>query len=134
MHGPIAIVLSMLAICANAAYYILDVQHLPEETISARGTLRYVGNDYLPVYKECKETSGLQIEQGHLGGSSPPCPDTNVRIGLYFPRGYNGTISEVYDYHNKIFYPCVRINKEDSMESFACSNILMIDLHPNGPN
>ncbi|KAF9156966.1 hypothetical protein BG015_009339 [Linnemannia schmuckeri] len=129
-----ALILGMLAVCANAAYYILDVQHLPKETIRTHGTLRYADNHYLPWYKDCKETSGLQIEKGHLGGSSPSCPDTKVQIGLYFPRGYNGTISEVYDYHNKIFYPCVRINKENSMESFACPNILMNDLYPDDSN
>lgn len=127
-----AIILGALAVYANAAYYILDVHHLKSGGIDSHGTLRYIDNDYNPVYKDCKEASGMRIERGHLGGSIP-CPVSNIRMGLYFPRGYNGTISEVYDYRNKIFYPCVRINKEDSMESFGCANILTMDLYPDEP-
>ncbi|KAF9537243.1 hypothetical protein EC957_008596 [Mortierella hygrophila] len=128
-----AIILGALAACANAAYYVLDVQYMPNGAITSHGNLRYLDNDYSSVYKDCKQPSGMRFEKGDLGGSFS-CPDTKINVGLYFPRGYNGTISEVYDYRNKIFYPCVQINKEDSMESFACSNILMMDLHPEDQN
>ncbi|KAG9061079.1 hypothetical protein KI688_007708 [Linnemannia hyalina] len=129
-----AIILGALAVCANAAYYVFDVQHMSNGGITSHGNLRYLNNDYSPEYKDCKQTNGMRFEKGDLGGSFS-CPDeTKIKVGLYFPRGYNGTISEVYDYHNKIFYPCVQINKEDSMESFACSNILMMDLYPGGQN
>jgi hypothetical protein len=126
-----AIILCALAACANAAYYILDTRPLNDGTVTFWGTLRYDEDNYTARQKECVQKVGIRLNRGDLGGSMLTCPETesNIRLGLYFPQGYNGTITEVYDYHNKLFYPCVRINNEVT-KSYGCGGIFTHDLPP----
>jgi hypothetical protein len=119
----IGIVISVFVTYVNAAYYILDVQHWSADSIIFKGDLKYI-DDY-SGYKHCTSgNAGLQINKGGLG-ASVSCKNANVDMGLYFPHGYNGTISEVYDYHNKVFYPCTQINNENDIISYACANIMV---------
>ncbi|KAK3810154.1 MAG: hypothetical protein J3Q66DRAFT_352275, partial [Benniella sp.] len=126
-----AIILCALAACANAAYYILDTFPEPKGAVTFWGTLRYNADGYSARQKECVQQTGLRLNRGDLGASTLTCPGTesNVSLGLYFPQGYNGTITEVYDYHNKLFYPCVRIDNGVT-KSYGCGGIFMQDLPP----
>ncbi|KAF8927111.1 hypothetical protein BGZ47_002335 [Haplosporangium gracile] len=88
-------ILGAFAVCVNAACYVFGVQHLPDGAVSFRGNLRYLDN-YRPVYKDRKDPAGgARIMKGDLGANGPPCPDTKIRMGLYFPHAYSGTISEL---------------------------------------
>ncbi|KAF9331317.1 hypothetical protein BG006_005819 [Podila minutissima] len=126
-------ILSALAVCANAAHYIIDVQHWPGGDISFRGNLRYTENPYSFEYKDCKADAGSLVLRGQRGSVSM-CPESKYpAMGLYFPSGFNGTIDEAYDYHNKLFYPCLKLSEGDNMSSYACAYISMLDFQPNNP-
>ncbi|CAO3568664.1 unnamed protein product [Mortierella alpina] len=123
-----AIILAALASCANAAYYIIDIVPGANGAFSFWGTLRYDADNYSGRKKECVQEGGIRINRGDLGGFYKICPDSNLEMGLYFPHGYNGTISEAYDNHNKLFYPCVKINTENP--AYACGDVIEYDLPP----
>lgn len=125
----VAIILSALVACANAAYYIIDTLPERDGALSYWGTLRFDADSYTAIQKECADKTGVRIKRGDLGADGKNCPYANIRVGLYFPHGYNGTISEAYDYRNKLFYPCVQINKEITV-SYACGNIIEQDIIP----
>ncbi|KAK3822315.1 MAG: hypothetical protein J3R72DRAFT_459152 [Linnemannia gamsii] len=124
-----AIILGALIACANAAYYIIDTMPQRDGAFSYWATLRHDADDYSARQKECVDEDGVLIYRGDLGAGSKICSYSNIRMGLYFPHGYNGTISEAYDYHNKLFYPCVKINSESTI-SYACRGVFMHDLPP----
>ncbi|KAF9323765.1 hypothetical protein BGZ91_003379 [Linnemannia elongata] len=124
-----AIILSALAACANAAYYIIDTVPELNGAFTYWATLRYDADHYTARQLECVDKMGVTINRGDIGSDFKICPDSNIRMGLYFPHGYNGTISEAYDYHNKVFYPCVRINNEVT-KSYACGGVFMQDFLP----
>ncbi|KAF9354085.1 hypothetical protein BGX34_011227 [Mortierella sp. NVP85] len=126
-----AIILCALAVCANAQYYILDTIQEPKGAVTFWGTLRYDAENFSARQKECVQDVGIMVNRGDLGGATLTCPGTelNLQLGLYFPQGYNGTITEVYDFHNKLFYPCVRINN-GMTKSYGCGGILMQDVIP----
>ncbi|KAK3810045.1 MAG: hypothetical protein J3Q66DRAFT_351957 [Benniella sp.] len=121
-----AILLCALVACANAAYYLLDTLEDPDGSVTFWGTLRYDADPYTASQKECIQENGLLLQRGQFGAYTVTCPETdsNLRLGLNFPQGYNGTITEVYDYHKKLFYPCVKINHEVTI-SYACAGVLM---------
>ncbi|KAG0226572.1 hypothetical protein BGW42_003516 [Actinomortierella wolfii] len=126
------VLLAILAVYASADHYIIDVHHHSDNSITFFGNLRYVYGDYSPKYQDCKAKMGIWVQRGFPGGISV-CNETRLALGLYFPNGFNGTISEAYDYHNKLTYPCIPIDETDIVTTYACRNILTIDLYPDGP-
>ncbi|OAQ23487.1 hypothetical protein K457DRAFT_130529 [Linnemannia elongata AG-77] len=113
----------------------LDACHAPSPCCTpisvVKTTFRFAppGPLRIAFWGQCVDEMGVTINRGDIGSEFKICPDSNIRMGLYFPHGYNGTISEAYDYHNKVFYPCVRINNEVT-KSYACGGVFMQDFLP----
>ena len=118
----IILLFSIIVNYVHAAYYILDVVKY-SDSILFNGQLHYQQGSSL-IYSECKGLTSMFIKQNQLGGSIK-CEGIKTSMGLYFPNGYNGTINAAYDYYGKTFYPCVEINRENSIFSYGCGNVMV---------
>ncbi|KAG0000859.1 hypothetical protein BGZ80_006276, partial [Entomortierella chlamydospora] len=82
-------------------------------------------------YAECKDTSSMLVSQGELGGGIT-CKGMKTTMGLYFPNGYNGTLTNAYDFYRKEFYPCTQINEDYYVTTYACGGV-QVDFAPDEP-
>ncbi|KAG0233008.1 hypothetical protein BGW41_001667 [Actinomortierella wolfii] len=123
--------LATLAAYASAAHFIFDVYPEDNGAISFFGNLRYLDPDPHnrdPLYIDCKGKFGVWVVKGSPGGYSW-CDGMKVSVGLYFPKGFNGTISEAYDFNNKLRYPCTIIDRNSRATTYICTDIDMRDLY-----